>query len=974
MTAPGIEALVARALRCHAGGYRPVPVLRHDAPAFVTKGGKRQKQSPGKQPHNGLWARKEDEVYGATPDKLARWARLRDIGDHPGLGIACGAVAAADLDVYDPPLADRVEALAVEHLGATPLRRVGQAPKRLLAYRVDGDGPLHKAQTPELFKGSLDGPKAKVEVLGRGQQFVAYGTHPATGMPFAWGAATPETTPLADLPAVNRDQVEAFVAAAERLLRAEGYRTRAEIEASAAGSGEGRAGANGAAKASGPAPGRWPNGGGAGPFKAVNDEALRRIEAWVPDLFGAKARRHVNGAWRVGSHELGRGLEEDLSIAPTGIVDFGVHDMGDPRQGKRTPIDLVVEHGGAPDAKRAAAWLAERLGMTLEIGRRARQANGKTWNKSAETSEGDRAGTPSDGRVELRLAEERINDAARRCAGLLADEMFMRGSLAAVLVRVEEAPGVREADDGGEDEVKVEVEPGVLVGGVRHARGSLVFAEPAPERVQFRLDEKARFLRLDGRSGEWVPKSCPTALARRIIGAAADIGFRPCGGIVTVPLFIKGQVVAIRGYHASTGLLLDYRGPPPAVPARPTRGQARRALLAMLRPFRGYLAGVPREHRKRLRAALAAAVLTAVLRPSLPTAPAVLLDANQPGAGKGKLARALAVVASGRLPAIITEGHSEEETEKRLAAAVLSGAPCLLLDNLQRTLASSTLESGLTEGVATIRPFGRLTDTTVPCSALALITANNAALRPDMLRRTLPVRIVVDTEAPELRRFGFDPYEEAKRDRSAIVAAALTVARAWWLARDTGEGRRIRETTLGSFEAWADLVAGAVAWLSGVNPVSLIEERKAEDPRKGDERALVAALYGTFGGGEWKAGEAAGKVDPQTWAGVVRFKGEKPTGREIGGWLRARRDRVFGSYALRCRNEPGENVTLWRVEKSEDSPSSRDMPGHTGHAATSRAKDGESHCDISERRGRNMSRMSRHVPADPDHDAGEVDL
>ena len=85
----------------------------------------------------------------------------------------------------------------------------------------------------------------------------------------------------------------------------------------------------------------------------------------------------------------------------------------------------------------------------------------------------------------------------------------------------------------------------------------------------------------------------------------------------------------------------------------------------------------------------------------------------------------------------------------------------MLLDNLQRTLASSTLESGLTEALATIRLFGKLVDVTVPCAALVLITANNAALRADMLRRTLPVRIVADTDQPELRRFAFDPYKEA---------------------------------------------------------------------------------------------------------------------------------------------------------------------------------------------------------------------
>ena len=41
--------------------------------------------------------------------------------------------------------------------------------------------------------------------------------------------------------------------------------------------------------------------------------------------------------------DLGRDLEEDLSISPSGVKDFGVHDLDDPRQGKRTPVDLVME-------------------------------------------------------------------------------------------------------------------------------------------------------------------------------------------------------------------------------------------------------------------------------------------------------------------------------------------------------------------------------------------------------------------------------------------------------------------------------------------------------------------------------------------------------------------------------------------------------------------------------------------------------
>jgi hypothetical protein len=48
----------------------------------------------------------------------------------------------------------------------------------------------------------------------------------------------------------------------------------------------------------------------------------------------------------VSSRALGRNLEEDLSIAPNGIRDWGVADMGDSRGGARTPIDLVIAHGG----------------------------------------------------------------------------------------------------------------------------------------------------------------------------------------------------------------------------------------------------------------------------------------------------------------------------------------------------------------------------------------------------------------------------------------------------------------------------------------------------------------------------------------------------------------------------------------------------------------------------------------------------
>ncbi len=98
-------------------------------------------------------------------------------------------------------------------------------------------------------------------------------------------------------------------------------------------------------------------------FKRVNEAAMANLDAWVPSLF--PGARKSGGKYRITSRQLGRELEEDLSIDPRGIKDFGVHDMGDAREGGRTPIDLVLEWLPAKSAKDALAWLAARVGIEL---------------------------------------------------------------------------------------------------------------------------------------------------------------------------------------------------------------------------------------------------------------------------------------------------------------------------------------------------------------------------------------------------------------------------------------------------------------------------------------------------------------------------------------------------------------------------------------------------------------------------------
>ena len=94
-------------------------------------------------------------------------------------------------------------------------------------------------------------------------------------------------------------------------------------------------------------------------WRAVNNMALDHRDAWVVDLFGADAvYQPGTGAWRISSAALERNLEEDLSIAPSGIQDFGTEEG-------LTAIDLVKWRLGGT-AKSAALWLCQRCSVKPE--------------------------------------------------------------------------------------------------------------------------------------------------------------------------------------------------------------------------------------------------------------------------------------------------------------------------------------------------------------------------------------------------------------------------------------------------------------------------------------------------------------------------------------------------------------------------------------------------------------------------------
>ncbi len=125
-----------------------------------------------------------------------------------GIGIAAGRVIGIDIDVLSSPaVAMEIEALAKRMLGETPAVRIGHAPKRLLVYRA-----------VQPFSGFKYPP---IEVLGVGQQFIAYGIHPDTGQPYNWPVSTLADLSPEDLPAITEAQAREFAKEAYRLIPAD---------------------------------------------------------------------------------------------------------------------------------------------------------------------------------------------------------------------------------------------------------------------------------------------------------------------------------------------------------------------------------------------------------------------------------------------------------------------------------------------------------------------------------------------------------------------------------------------------------------------------------------------------------------------------------------------------------------------------------------------------------------------------------
>jgi putative DNA primase/helicase len=433
------------------------------------------------------------------------------------------------------------------------------------------------------------------------------------------------------------------------------------------------------------------------------------------------------------------------------------------------------------------------------------------------------------------------------------------------------------------------------------------------------ISASARFERFDARAKDFITKDPPMALAKTLKQRFGRLRLPALTGIVNAPTMrADGSLLTEPGYDDATGLLfdpLDVDFPPLA--GRPTRRDAEDG-LARLNNMVDSFPFVEEQDRS----VALSAVLTACVRRSLPTAPLHAFTAPVAGSGKSKLVDIASVIAFGHEAAVLAQGHTEEELEKRLGAVLLAGDGAVSLDNCERPLAGELLCQMLTQTRVQPRILGKSQAPDLSTNTFVSATGNNLRLAGDLTRRALLCRLDPKVERPETRFFEWEPVTVAKARRPELVAAALTTLHAFHTA-----GRPKPPPALGSFEGWSDLVRGTLLWLGCADPVATMDELRKADPKLDDLQSVIAQWQTHIGADRVTVAEAikcATETDLSGYGSSTGFlrpdfrealiavagQGGAINSRRLGKWLSATQNRIVNGVCFQ-NVESTRGVAVW---------------------------------------------------------------
>jgi hypothetical protein len=228
--------------------------------------------------------------------------------------------------------------------------------------------------------------------------------------------------------------------------------------------------------------------------------------------------------------------------------------------------------------------------------------------------------------------------------------------------------------------------------------------------------------------------------------------------------------------------------------------------------------------------------LTLPTRHLVPLAPMMVLDGNGPGVGKNLLSECCVYVATGEWVQTDPLPLDNEEQRKQITSLLATGRSVALFDEAH-IIGGTSLARLITSTTWGDRLLGYSKNVSYPNNMSVIALGNNVEVTGDLPRRCIVVRLSSNLSRPDLRS-GFrhdDLRAWVTVNRARLLEALLTILRAWVAA-----GRPSTATRLGSFDAWAAMIGGALEVAGVAGFLSNAEEMRSRSAT--DDTDMTAHL------------------------------------------------------------------------------------------------------------------------------------
>lgn len=468
----------------------------------------------------------------------------------------------------------------------------------------------------------------------------------------------------------------------------------------------------------------------------------------------------------------------------------------------------------------------------------------------------------------------------------------------------------------------------------REDGASLVtFAQPAELRPE--LLRHAHWLKRTEQSG-WVRTEPSSGFAGELMACIDKSAMPKIVAIAKQPFYREDfSLCRTQGYDAQTGIYGDFDPQLFSIPASPTKDDATAAAVQLQGLFQE--SGLDSQYD--VSAALSA-VITAAIRPILPVAPFILLNAKSPGTGKKYANDMICQFASRNTSAPLVLKRDETEAGKEVLSHLMKGDQTLIYDEIEvpedgTFRLPKPLLTVATDSAFGGRILGKLA--WVVASTRTLVTLMGNGIRPtqDTIRRLIIINFADHDALDDVKVYSRNPLSEIKANREHYVGLALTIIQAWVTAGCPRSG----VTDIPTYSVWCSFVREPMLWLGLPDPAHNTLLALKQDEHAIGLADLFSAWYDKHGDKPISAGQLLrgvvctvdGEDDHPLYAAIsqlIPHKRDEDITQKIGYLLNRHGDVIRGGLALRkVTRKPGSKAKVgnrYYIEKVGPTDASND--------------------------------------------------